>query len=83
VGETLQVCIYWGPKLLEGQRPILVSAEKNPTMVVVAVQGAPLLSDADASQPGAGPVQHVSVPITSHKLWLSNFSLAKQNETIP
>jgi len=42
VGETLQVCIYWGPKLLEGQRPILVSAEKNPTMVVVAVQGAPL-----------------------------------------
>ena len=37
----LQVCIYWGPKLLKGQRPILVSAEKKPTMVVVAVQGAP------------------------------------------
>ena len=30
-----------GPKLLEGQRPILAPAEEKPPMVVVTVQGAP------------------------------------------
>ena len=37
------VFIVGGPKLLEGQRPILAPAEEKPPMVVVTVQGAPQL----------------------------------------
>ena len=44
-----------GPKLLEGQRPILAPAEGKLPMVVVAVQGA--LSGEHQDWAGRGPVR--------------------------
>ena len=49
-----EVFIVGGPKLLEGQRPILAPAEEKPPMVVVAVQGAPSLTSSSLLLDGAG-----------------------------